>query len=207
MGVLAFGIQFFIGIRHFNEKFGQLCILESIFALSGVFLLDLIHGKSIYPKMFKKIHGNLLFRTIIIFIVIALIQFIFQVVPLTVRDVETALAIVFCGVSEELFFRGIIMEPFFLMGKHDTQKFKIGFPFGKPKEISFYEIFGIFLTSALFTIFHVNYYGNPSLILMVGFGGLWLVFAYWFWKDITACILAHFLLNIIFVAQFYRVWF
>jgi len=68
--------------------------------------LDLIHGrKSIYPKPFKKLHPNTFTRFGITFGVIALIQLLFQIVPL-ITNVERAMAIVFCGVCEEYFFRG-----------------------------------------------------------------------------------------------------
>lgn len=199
LAVLAFSIQFFIGIRHLGTQFGQLVLFESLFALSGILFLDLIHGKkSIYPKRFKPISPNLFFRFGIIFGIIAVIQFIFYYVPITIRDAEVALAIVFAGVSEEFFFRGILLEPFFRAGVSD-EKIKLW----KDKKIAYVEIFGILFSGLLFAIFHVNYYGNLSLGLMVIVAGIWLAFSYWYWKDITAVILAHVFLNMIFVIRTY----
>ncbi|MFW9968751.1 MAG: CPBP family intramembrane glutamic endopeptidase [Candidatus Odinarchaeota archaeon] len=203
-GVMATGIQFFLGFRHLDSLFGQLCIVEGFFGLSGILLLDIIHGQgSIYPKKFKKIHPDFLIRFVITFGIIAVIQFIFQIIPL-ITSTEMALAIVFCPVCEEFFFRGLLMEPFFKYAKKVPKREKI--KVWKNREITFYEIFGIMISGAIFSLFHINYYGNPNLIFMVMFGGSWLALAYWYWKDLTLVILAHFLLNIIFVVQFYQVY-
>ncbi|KKN18230.1 hypothetical protein LCGC14_0957730 [marine sediment metagenome] len=214
-GVMAVGIQFVLGFRHITILFGQLNILEGFFGLSGLLLLDLIHGKKskkkIYPEKFKKIHPNLFYRFAITFGVIALIQFIFQIVPL-ITSTEMALAIVFAPVCEEYFFRGILMEPTFRLGRNakPDQKFTVwryNPKKRKPaKEMSYAELGGILLSGVLFAGFHVNYYGQPRLIGMVLVGGWWLGLVYFWNKDLTAVILAHFLLNIFFVAQFYQVF-
>ena len=199
MTILAFSIQFFIGIRHIETLFGQLSILESMFALSGILVLDLIHGKrAIYPKEFKPVHKDLFIRFSIIFGVIALIQYIFQYVPITISDAERALAIIFAGVSEEMLFRGIMMEPFFKAGINDEKLHLWG-----NRWISYMEIFGILISGTIFALFHFSYYDNLGLGLMVIVGGFWLGFSYWYWKDITAVIIAHILLNVIFVLQTY----
>ncbi|MFW9971265.1 MAG: lysostaphin resistance A-like protein [Candidatus Odinarchaeota archaeon] len=199
MGILTIGIQFFLGFRHISELFGKLCILEGIFALSGILLLDILHGhgQPIYPKKFKPIHPQLIIRVFIIFGVIAFIQFIFQIVPL-ITNVEMGLAIVFCAVAEEYFFRGLLLEFFIKLGK-TSEKFKVF----RGREISLIEIFGILISGALFAGLHINYYGNVKLIGMVFVGGIWLGICYWYFRDLTANILAHFLLNTIFVIQTY----
>jgi len=200
MAILAFSIQFFIGIRYLSTVFGQLCLVEAVFALSGILVLDLIHKKrAVYPKRFKPIHPDLFIRFVIIFGAIAVIQAIFQYVPITLRESEIALAIVFCGVSEEFVFRGIMMEPFFRLGIKDKKKYHLW----KDYWISVIEIYGILISGTLFALFHFNYYENLGLGLTVIFGGFWLGFCYWYWKDITAVIFAHVLLNMIFVIQTY----
>ncbi|KKN04921.1 hypothetical protein LCGC14_1092610 [marine sediment metagenome] len=216
-GVMAVGIQFVIGFRYIDVLFGQLCIVEGIFGLAGLLLLDIFHGKPIYPKKFKKIDPDLLFRVVIIFGIIALIQFIFQIIPL-ITSTEMALAVVFCAVCEEFFFRGLLMEPTFRIGKKSKKKLRVWNPRNNrnksswskiftpvDNEISYIEIFGILLQSCFFAAFHVNYYGQPRLIGMVFVGGIWLGLTYWWWRDLTAVILAHFLLNIIFIFQWYQV--
>ena len=208
--VLAVGFQFSIGILHIDEFFGQMCVVEGVIGLSGLLLLDLIHtGKMrIYPKPFKKIHPNTFYRFAITFGVIALIQFTFQIVPLITRE-EMALAIVFCSVCEEYFFRGLLMEPCFRAGMKSKDKFtvwKYSPEKKKPdKEMSYVELGGIVLSAIIFALFHVNYYSQPRLLLMVFVGGIWLGIVYWWNKDLTSVILSHFLLNILFVVQFYQV--
>ena len=205
--VMAVGIEFFLGFRYISTSFGQLAIVEGIFGLAGLTLLDPIHGKrKIYPKPFKKLHENLFIRFTITFGVIAAIQFIFQIVPL-IASSEFALAVVFASVCEEYFFRGILLEPTFKIGKKakPDQKFTVlRYKNKPPKEMAYVELGGIILSGVIFAAFHVNYYNQTNLILMVLVGGLWLGFVYWWNKDITAVILAHFLLNIIFIFQFYQ---
>lgn len=208
--VLAVGYQFFVGIQYIDEYFGQMCIVEALMGLSGLLLLDLLHtGKmSIYPKKFKRIHPNTFFRFAITFGVIVAIQFLFQIVPLITRE-EMALAIVFCAVCEEYFFRGMILEVPFRVGEKSKTKFTVWkYPpeKGKPdKEMSYIELGAIILSAVIFSAFHVNYYSQPRLLLMVFVGGCWLGLVYWWNKDLTSVILSHFLLNIIFVVQFYQV--
>ena len=200
--VFGVGIQLYLGIRYFNLLFGQLCIVEAVFGLSGILLLDFIHGKdSIYPKRFKKIHPNTFFRFAITFAVIVSIQFLFQIIPL-ITSTEMALGVVFAAVCEEYFFRGVILEPFFKIGVK-ADKFTVW----NKKKMSYIELLGIMLSAAIFAAFHVNYYGQVRLMGMVLIGGLWLGFVYWWNKDITAIIIAHFLINIIFILQFYQVIF
>lgn len=205
--VIAVGIEFALGFLHLDSFFGQMCVAEGFLGLSGLLFLDLLHGKkSIYPKPFKKVHPNTFYRFVITFGVIALIQFLFLIVPL-ITSTEMALGIVFCAVCEEYFFRGILMEPCFRVGMKSKDKFtvwKYSPEKKKPdKEMSYIELGGIVLSAVIFALFHVNYYSQPRLLLMVFAGGIWLGSVYWFFKDLTPLILGHFLLNIIFVYQFY----
>jgi len=205
---IAVGIQLVLGLRNITTTFGQLCIVEFLFGTAGLLFLDPLHGKKwIYPKKFKKWQSDTFYRFAITFGVIAAIQFLFQIIPL-ITSTEFALAVVFCSVVEEYFFRGILNEPFFRathkMGDR-VAKFTVWSYKDKPKkEMSYIELGGIILSGSLFAAFHVNYYGQLNLILMVFVGGLWLGFVYWFNKDLTAVILAHFMLNIIFIFQFYQ---
>lgn len=198
--IIGVSIQLYLGIRYFNILFGQLCIVEAIFGLSGIFLLDYMHGRdSFYPQKFKKIHPNTFIRFVITFGVITAIQFLFQIIPL-VTSTEMALAVVFAAVCEEYFFRGFLLEPFFRWGRKGNK-----FTIWNKKKMSYIELLGIFISSIAFAMFHVNYYNDIRLMLVVFFGGLWLGIVYFWNKDMTSVILAHFLLNIIFIAQFYQV--
>ena len=210
--VIAVGIELTLGIKYMDEYFGQMCLVEAFFGASGFIFTELIHMGSkrfkIYPKPFKKIHPNTFFRFAITFAIIIVIQLVFQIVPL-VSSTEMALGIVFCSVVEEYFFRGLFMEISFKLSKGSKNKFtvwKYSPEKKKPnKEISYIELCGIILSAALFSSFHINYYSQPRLLWMVFVGGLWLATVYWWNRDLTSIILSHFLLNIIFVVQFYQV--
>ena len=204
--VIATGIEFSLGLMHMNEYFGQMCLVEAFFGVSGLLFMDLLYGrKSIDPRPFKKMHPNTFFRFAITFGVIVLIQFLFQIVPL-ITSTEMMLGVVFCAVVEEYFFRGILMEPAFRIGEKSKNKFTVWKYKDKPnKEISYAELGGIILSAAIFAAFHVNYYSQIRLIGMVFVGGLWLGFVYWWNRDLTAIVLSHFLLNIIFIYQYWMV--
>lgn len=209
--VISVGIEYSLGIQYINEYFGQMCLIEAFFGLCGILLLDLFHGKRlrIYPKPFKKIHKYTFARFGIAFIVIALIQILFQVVPL-VTSTEMALGIVFVAPIEEYFFRGILMEFSFSAGKNSKNKLTLWTynPIKKKpdKQISYVEIAGIIISASIFAAFHVNYYSQTNLMWMVFVGGIWLSFIYFWNRDLTAIILAHFLLNIVFVVQYYQIY-
>ena len=210
--VIAIGIEFFLGIKYIGEYFGQMCLVEAFFGVSGLIITELIHKGfnefKIYPKPFKREHKNTFIRFAITFGVIVAIQLIFQIVPL-VTSTDMALGIVFCAVVEEYFFRGLFMEIAFKAGRNSKSKITI-WKYNPEKEkpdklISYVEIAGIFLSGSVFAAFHVNYYSQPNLMWMVFVGGCWLAFVYFWNKDLTAVILSHFLLNIVFVYQFWMV--
>ena len=212
--VIAVGIELSLGINYINEYFGQMCLVEAFFGLSGLLLIDIVRGRGIkiYPKPFKKVHKNTFFRFGVTFSVIVAIQFIFQIVPL-VTSTEMMLGIVMCAPVEEYFFRGLLMEVPFKLGAKAKDKDKITIWKYNPKkkkpdkEISYAEIGGILFSATIFAGFHVNYYSQANLMFMVFFGGIWLSFVYWWNKDLTSVILSHFLLNIFFVYQYWMVVF
>lgn len=210
-GILAFIGQFIIGIPHLfdsninDQIFGRLCLLEGSMALIGIFFIDLVRGNGIQlkPDNFRKNNPLTFMRFVIIFVIMIGIQFITQFIPLTIRSYERALAIIFCGVSEELFFRGFLISLFIRMGKNSNVKFRIT----KKKEISIIEIMGILVSAVLFALIHANYYNNLAMLISVFVAGLGAGICFWIWEDLTACILAHLLLNIVAVGQsFYMVY-
>ena len=209
--VIAVGIELSLGFLHIDEKFGQMCLVEAFFGLSGLLFIDVFRGRGIkiYPKPFKKVHKNTFFRFGITFAVIVAIQFIFQIVPL-ITSTSMMLGIVMCAPVEEYFFRGLLMEGPFKLGAKSKDKitiWKYSPKKKKPnKEISYAEIGGILLSATIFASVHVNYYSQANLMFMVFVGGIWLSFVYWWNKDLTAVILSHFLLNIIFCYQFWIVY-
>ena len=59
------------------------------------------------------------------------------------------------------------------------------------------QIFAVIIQAVLFVAIHQNYYANLPMLISVFAGGIILGIFFVVWKDPTANILAHFLLNII----------
>lgn len=197
-------VQFYLYFAHFQDttEYGQyfsyITLIEGIFALTGLLLLDPINRRGFHlkPKNYEKTSGSLLIRIVIILVGLALIQFTIQMLPLVVKDWEIAMAIIFAAPSEEVFFRGVLVSLVIVAFRNVKNKFTIF-----KKRISIYEIFGIILTGIAFAMLHVNYYENIAFLLGTFLCGIWLGFTYFYWEDLTACILAHFILNFICVIQ------
>ncbi len=209
LGALAIFFEFYIGLTYvfssdtYARTFGILTIIEGGFALTGLIFIDVINGKQlqIKPDYFKPPETATLKRTVFILGALSILQIVMQF-PLSVRDWHRALAIMFAGPAEELFFRGLMLSPFIRLGKNDT-KLKIKNPFGGGYllEISPTELLGIFISSMFFMALHINYYGDKKLLATVLLSGVILGLFYLKYKDLTANILAHFALNFIVVAQ------
>lgn len=208
--IIAFIIQGTLWILHiqditdYGQYFQYISLIEMLFALSGLLTYDLLNqrGLMLKPNLFSPTK-SLVRHTIIIFLGIALVQFFISLmIPLTVKDWEIALSIQFAGPSEENFFRGVLISIFILLDMRMANTY-----LGKPiirirgKKLSLWILIGILISSYLFALIHVNYYESLRYILGTFLCGVWLAFTYWYWEDLTACILAHSLLNFITVIQ------
>ena len=202
--VLAVVIQGYLWITHFQDTddygqtFSYIAGIEFLFALSGLLLYDPINkrGFHIKPKHYTPLSGFLLIRVVVILAGLAIIQAAVQFIPMTVKEPEIAMAIMFAGPSEENFFRGVLISIVIVSFSNVGFKIRIF-----KKELSIGVLFGIILTSIAFGSIHVNYYNDFSLLLGTVLCGFWLGITYWFWEDLTANIMAHFLLNLIVVWQ------
>jgi len=56
---------------------------------------------------------------------------------------------------------------------------------------------GCLIQAVAFTAIHQNYYADPAMLLSVFLGGFLLGLLYLHWRDLTANILGHFILNLI----------
>jgi membrane protease YdiL (CAAX protease family) len=202
-GIIAFGIQFYLGMMHVNDadafgrNFGILALWEASFAFVGILLTDVVRGHGFPPQQFRDLDPKTLEKTLITFIIIAVVQLAIFFIPLTISDYEMAMGIVFAAPAEELFFRAFLMSIFIRVGYDSQNKIDL---FGK-KKISYVEIAGIIISSVAFMFLHVNYYGNISAMLTVFFGGIALALIYWWWRDLTVVVFAHLLLNILVVGK------
>lgn len=212
--VLAVIIQAYLWIMHIfdtddpSKYFTYIAMIEAIFGTIGLLLLDPLKRKGFHlkPDHFKKLDTNLLTHTGIIFIGIMIIQITVSFIPLTVKDWEIALSIMFAGPCEEVFFRGFLVSIFITAFSTSSDKYSLDVP-GK-KDLNYGVMIGIIISAIAFAGIHINYYNQPNLLVGVFLGGLWLGFTYWYWEDLSACILAHFLLNfIVVINQFWLVSF
>lgn len=212
LGVLSVFFGIYIGLTYLlpgeDMYFAWITIAEGFFALAGLLFLDKYYGKKVQfkPDHFKPPEPDTLLHTVYILGALAVFQILIMQIPLTVRTWHRALAIMFAGPSEELFFRGLLFTPFIIWGKNDT-KFKVKNPFGGRNkywlEISLTEISGIIISSIMFMMLHINYYGDTKLLVTVFGSGIILGLFYQKYKNLTANILAHFVLNFIFVFRSY----
>lgn len=214
LGFVAILFEMYLGITYIwssdstDRLFGQLTMLEGVFALVGLYAIDLINRKKfrIIPKEYSKLDSNTFIRGSILVLSLFLIQFVFQYVPLTVRTWQKAGAIIFAAPAEELFFRGLMIQIFiyvssiFPVASITLRKKSKG---KEARELSVVEGFGILFSAVLFSFLHVNYYGDIRILISVFVSGLFLGFFYWWFRDITANILAHFILNFITVIQIF----
>jgi membrane protease YdiL (CAAX protease family) len=205
MAVIAVFGLFIIGIRHF-DTWGKINILEGFFALFGLVGLDFIKTREFnFGKPYKKFEMYTVGRFILILAFVVIIQF-FSQIAFTIENVELALTIVFASIAEEIFFRAVLISIFLEIDEKIRpfdQKKIIDIPvFGKTNlNIRVFGIAGIIVSSLFFAGIHTNYYDNPAMLLAVFLGGLAFGVFYYIWEDLLACILAHFIMNIIAVWQ------
>jgi membrane protease YdiL (CAAX protease family) len=158
------------------------------FALGFIGLLgtQLIAQQPIIPQgkqNFKSVDLNTGIRAIIIGLLGMGIQLISkQVFSFTI--LEQAVYFVFAAITEEVFFRGFILNLFI---KLDQTKMKF----------SPTRLVGVLVQAIGFAAIHQNYYSNLPMLVSVFVGGLMLGFMYLIWEDLTANILGHFIINII----------
>lgn len=205
MGITAVFVLFVVGFRHF-DSWGKTGILEGFFALLGLVGLDYFKTREFnVGKPYKKFEYYTLPRFSVILISVIMIQILARV-PFTIDNIELALLIVFASVAEEIFFRGVLITLFLEIDKKirplDPNKI-VDIPlFGKTNlNIRIFGLVGVVMSSLFFAAIHTNYYNNPIMLLSVFLGGLAFGFFYYIWEDLLACIIAHFILNVIAVWQ------
>lgn len=182
--VLASGIMMSIGLRNLYTDWGAFALFQSMLCLFGYTGYCIIQNKKIIPMEFAPVDFETAFRTLIIFIAAIVTQFITQY-TLSISNTEQALYYVFASVCEEVFFRLFLIST--VLKLFDTIYIKLT---------------AVFFQAVLFAAFHVNYYNDLAALAGVLIGGIILGFFYVYYNDITANIMAHFILNMIAAMQF-----
>jgi len=178
--IIAVLILLAIGIRNLSDspEWSQWALLQAGLGFFAFFGLQIFGKRDIIQKEFNPIDLNTILKTVIIFTVISAVMTVLQGL-LAISEIEIAFYFVFVSITEELFFRGLLLVPF---RKAKTMGTKI---------------IGVLIQAVLFTVFHVNYWGDTSKLIAVFFSGFTFGIFYVLWDNITANILAHFLWNVI----------
>lgn len=208
LGLISMIIIFYIGypnifnLDNFYRQNGILAMFESTFAFIGLFFTDLLRGeKTKFRKKLKDDHINSLIFAIFLFFILGLIQMLLGGLNFAISDTEIDILIILAAPAEELFFRGFIISIFLSFNKNTKHKSK----FLKKEQLSILPVIGIIISSIFFARLHIFQYDDMSFLFAAFIGGMILGFFYWLTQDLTACILAHFFINII--AQYgYHVW-
>lgn len=192
MGIIAIIILLYIGYRHW-DTWGKTNFMEGFFALAGILGIDFIkHGDFGRGKPYKPLEVSTFPRFLILFIIVALVQIISaSLIPFTIDNIELALSIVFASVAEELFFRGVLINIFK----------KIGDMMQPGTKYALFDFVGMVISSLFFAFIHTNYYNNVNMMIALFLGGMVFSLFYYKFNDLTANIMAHFLLNIVVVWQ------
>ncbi|MFW9973081.1 MAG: lysostaphin resistance A-like protein [Candidatus Odinarchaeota archaeon] len=144
-------------------------------------------------QVFRKFKEISLYRIITILIIVFIIIFILEISLIAFSYFESYFYIILCAPAEELFFRGFFLSKLKKIYNYKTYNIKLF----KNKKVSLLSIFSVLISSLLFTSFHINYYNNIKMILLLFFGGIIFGSMYWSTDDLTACVLAHLIYNII----------
>jgi membrane protease YdiL (CAAX protease family) len=185
MGII---IMLYLGIRHISDDpvMSKSAFMQFALGFIGLLGTQLIAQQPIIPQgkqNFKSVDLNTGIRAIIIGLLGMGIQLISkQVFSFTI--LEQAVYFVFAAITEEVFFRGFILNLFI---KLDQTKMKF----------SPTRLVGVLVQAIGFAAIHQNYYSNLPMLVSVFVGGLMLGFMYLIWEDLTANILGHFIINII----------
>lgn len=195
--IIAFGVELLISLLYINseeaydQQFGKVTLMEAGFALLGFTLADFwMYGRISFKKDYRPLQAETGMRFSIIFILLFATQFIFQFLLLQVKELYKAFAIWFAAPAEEAFFRAFLISIFIRTGENDKARIKIGKKYMTPT-----ILLGVIISAVGFMAIHVNYYDQLNMMIALLVSGLILGFAYWYWEDITSCILAHLLVN------------
>ena len=179
---IAIIVMGYIYLSHRNSptdaEWVTYALMMMIFALAGYVGTQMIYQQPVFPTVMRPLDLNTGVHAAIILVACLVTQIVTQTV-LAFTVAEQVLYFVFAAVCEEVFFRVLIISAM-LKFKDDLNM----------------RIFAVVLQAALFVAIHQNYYANLPMLISVFIGGIVLGIFYVVWRDPTANILAHFILNV-----------
>ena len=181
--MLAAGIMLYLYLAYRNSpidaEWANYALMMMIFALSGYAGKLMLDGLPLFTTEFTSIDLNTGVRAILILGACIITQLVAQV-ALSFTSTEQVLYFVFAAVCEEIFFRVLVIS-MILKIKDDL-----------PTKVT-----AVIVQAIMFVAIHQNYYANFPMLVSVFIGGMILGIFYVVWRDATANILAHFLLNLL----------
>jgi len=184
---LGTGIMLYIWVRYWETEtlWAKSALMQFMFGISGLVGTQILSHQPLIPQnhQYKQVEIDTGIRACIIVIVSMFTQLISQQ-ALSFSVEEQVLYYVFAAVTEEVFFRGFLLTIFIT-----SDRSKGNFT---PR-----KMLGCLIQAVAFTAIHQNYYADPAMLLSVFLGGFLLGLLYLHWRDLTANILGHFILNLI----------
>jgi len=197
--LLAIGVMVYVGLRNIGESWGVYALIQAGLGFFGYTFLQMFTGQGFIPKEYpnfdsdtviiignqpikQKYYKTFIMATLFGLAIIIVGQLILQR-RLSISTTDQALYFLFASVCEELFFRGLIIELLTVVDTIITRIIAIG------------------VSAVTFVIVHVNYYGNDIAVWSVAIMGVVLATDYTIFRNITAVIIIHFIINIIGTVQ------
>jgi membrane protease YdiL (CAAX protease family) len=180
IGIMGYlGTKYIGSDREIERLWAMFAFLHMTYAICGGIIAPLLFTGTLNAT--RKIEGISVVRALIIFF--AIIFYSGIVWSLSISATDKHLYHIFSAVSEELFYRGFLLNAF------ERALFK------KCGKMAIW--IGAIISSVIFMLGHYSYWGDPIKLLIVLGAGFVLCIFYILWKDLDANIGGHLFNNII----------
>jgi membrane protease YdiL (CAAX protease family) len=191
-------VMWYLALRYWGDVWAQFALMLAAMVTGGYIILRVRYGDPLFPtkrsrrwdwataKPDRKLpmHAGIIAATLLVIQVIG-----GELAKLTFTAAEEAMYFAFAAPCEEVFWRGLLISVLLLLGKGIMVKG-----------------FAIIVTAAGFALTHQSYWSDWTAMFVVVASGIALGAFYVQWQDLTASILAHFLVNIFILVMTYNTW-
>ncbi len=194
----AMVVMWFLALKYWGDPWAYFAFILAAMITGGYIILRLAYGDPLFPTKrgrrwywaTDKPNPNLAMHAGLIAVGLLGIQVIGgELSRLTFTTSEKALYFAFSAPCEEIFWRGLLISVLLLLSKDLMMKG-----------------FSVIVTAVGFALIHQSYWSDWSAMFVVIASGLWLGAFYVKWEDLTASIVAHFLVNVFIMIMTYNTW-